>query len=73
MWSERTGEAVKDLRYLLDRGYPRELAVRVVSDHYCLPSQQRHLLARCVFSREEAEENRKKLVGMQEARGRLLG
>lgn len=73
MWSERTGEAVKDLRYLLDRGYPRELAVRVVSDHYCLPSQQRHLLARCVFSREEAEENRKKLVSMQEVRGRLLG
>lgn len=73
MWSEKTEDAVRDLRYLLDRGYPRETAVRVVSDHYCLPSRERHLLTRCVFSREEAERNRGKLVSWREVRGRTLG
>lgn len=71
--SERTGEAIRDLRYLLNRGYPRETAVRVVSNHYCLPSQERHLLTRCVFSREEAERNRGKLVPAGEVRGKTVG
>ncbi|MEM2978076.1 MAG: DUF434 domain-containing protein [Candidatus Hadarchaeales archaeon] len=73
MWSERTEDAIRDLRYLLDRGYPRETAVRVVSDHYCLPSRERHLLTRCVFSRGEAEEHGKKLVSWREVRRRTVG
>jgi hypothetical protein len=73
MWSEGTKEAIRDLRYLLNRGYPRETAVRVVSNHYCLSSEERHLLSRCVFSREEGEEHRRKLVRLEGVRGRTLG
>jgi hypothetical protein len=73
MWSEKTGEAIRDLRYLLNRGYPRETAVRVVSNHYCLSSEERHLLSRCVFSREEGEEHKRKLVRLEGVRGRTLG
>jgi hypothetical protein len=66
------GEAVRDLRYLLDRGYPRESALNFVANHFRLDRCQRHLLARCVFSWREAREHRRKLVGMKEVRGKWL-
>ncbi|MCD6247943.1 MAG: DUF434 domain-containing protein [Hadesarchaea archaeon] len=65
--------AVRDLRYLLDRGYPRTSAVRFVANHYGLGLDERHLLARCVFSKGEIEIHRAKAVGMEEVRGKRLG
>ena len=47
----KISDAVRDLRYLLNQGYPRDSAVNFVANHYRLPLNQRHLLARCVFSR----------------------
>ncbi len=74
MWSEkrRMVEAVKDLRFLLDRGYPRESAVNFVSNHYRLPRMERHLLNRCVFSRNEASRHRAKIIGPDYVRGKIL-
>lgn len=66
-------EAVRDLRYLLGHGYPRESAVNFVSNHYRLPLHQRHLLARCVFSEAEASRHRSKLVSREMVRGKSLG
>jgi len=65
-------EAVRDLRYLLDRGYPRESALNFVANHFRLDRYQRHLLARCIFSRREALEHRRKLVRIREVRGKWL-
>jgi hypothetical protein len=65
-------KAVHDLRYLLDRGYPRDSAVNFVSNHYRLPLSERHLLARCVFSKQEAAEHRRKIVDARMVRGRSL-
>ncbi len=65
--------AVRDLRYLLDQGYPRGSAVNFVSNHYRFPLDQRHLLARCVFSRREVAEHLKKAVGAGAVRGKRLG
>lgn len=65
--------AVRDLRYLLDRGYPRDSAVNFVSNHYRLPLDQRHLLSRCVFSEREATEHHRKSVGADAVRGKRLG
>ena len=67
------GSTVRDLRYLLDHGYPRDSAVNFVSNHYRLPLRERHLLARCVFSRGEAAEHRRKIVGVGAVGGRSLG
>lgn len=68
----RLGNPVRDLRYLLDQGYPMGPAVNFVSNHYRLPLPERHLLARCVFSRREVAEHRRKAVGTRGVRGRRL-
>ena len=65
--------AVRNLRYLLDQGYPRESAVNFVSNHYRLPLSERHLLARCVFSKREVAEHRRRAVGRGMLRGKRLG
>jgi len=70
---KRIERAVSDLRYLLDRGYPRDSAVNFVSNHYRFPLNQRHLLARCVFSKREVAEHRRKAVGASAVRGKRLG
>jgi len=65
--------AVQNLRYLLNHGYPRDSAVNFVSNHYRLPLPERHLLARCVFSKQEATEHRQKSIGVSKVRGKQLG
>lgn len=73
MISSKLMDAVHDLRYLLDQGYPRDSAVEFVANHYRLRLRQRHLLARCVFSREETAKHKGKSVSVSEVRGRRLG
>ncbi len=59
-------DAIHDLRYLLNQGYPRDSAIEFVSDHYLLESDDRHLLTRCVFSKEEIADHRCRKVGFDE-------
>lgn len=73
MLSDKVKRSIEDLRYLLDRGYNRSPAVEFVSDHLLLELQQRHLLARCVFSEEESEDHKDRIVGGGEARNRKIG
>lgn len=65
-------EAIKDLRYILNRGYNRASGVEFVSNHYCLELQQRHLLARCVFSKKEIIEHKEKLINLREIQDKRL-
>lgn len=44
-----------------------------VSNHYRLLARDRHLLARCVFSAQEAGEHKAKLVGKARVKGKRLG
>lgn len=69
----KLSDAVHDLRYLLDQGYPRDSAVNFVANHYRLPLNQRHLLARCVFSKAEIANHRAKAVSIAKVRGKRLG
>lgn len=46
--------AAEDLRYLLDRGYPKESTARFVGDKYNLDKTWRSALYRGVFSHSEA-------------------
>ncbi|MFH1821598.1 MAG: DUF434 domain-containing protein [Methanobacteriota archaeon] len=66
-------KAVRDLRYLLNQGYPRESAVNFVSNHYRLTLNERHLLAHCVFSKLEAAAHRGKAARTKAVKGKLLG
>ena len=63
-------EPVYDLRFLLDRNYKKEPAIRIVADKYRLTKKQRNFLLRAIFSEKEAEEHRKKLTAS--ARGKDL-
>ncbi|MEM2001060.1 MAG: DUF434 domain-containing protein [Candidatus Methanomethylicaceae archaeon] len=65
-------EAVEDLRYLLNRGYPRSSAVRFVGDRYVLDRSQRLLLYRGVFPDDVAKMHRAKLVGPERVLGSHL-
>jgi len=65
-------EAVKDLRYLLNRGYNRESAVRFVGDRYQLNSRQRLTLYRAVYDEKTAEAHMSKMVPVSAVRGRRI-
>jgi hypothetical protein len=53
--------AARDSRYLVDRGYPKESAIRFVSDHYRLPEEQRFVLTRVVVPSDTAKARRGKI------------
>lgn len=73
MLSAELKEAIRDLRYLLEHGYPRESAITFIANHYRLELDERHLLARCVFSRTEVASHRAKAVNIAGVRGKSLG
>lgn len=60
------------MRYLLDRGYPKESAVRFVSNHYRLPQEQRFAIMRVVLSRAQARARREKAVPLEALRGKAV-
>jgi hypothetical protein len=61
--------AARDIRYLLDKGYPKGSAVRFVSDHYGLEKNRRYILSRNVLAPEIASARRMKSVPCSEIRG----
>lgn len=73
IWMPKLEKAVRDLRYLLNEGYPRESAVNFVSNHYRLQLNERHLLARCVFSKKEVDAHRRKAVRIEAVKSKRLG
>lgn len=64
--------AARDGRYLVDRGYPKESAVRFVSDHFRLPEEQRFVLTRVVVPSETAKARRGKIQPVKALLGRDL-
>jgi hypothetical protein len=54
-------QAAVDFRYLLNRGYPRENSLALVSNRYGLPRAARQLLHRGVFADTVAQARRAKL------------
>lgn len=65
-------EAANDIRYLLERGYPKSSAVRFVSDHYRLKDKQRFILSRNVLAPSVASDRQRKRVGCNDIEGRDL-
>ena len=66
-------EAYRDLKYLLNRGYRKSVALNFVANHYRLRKEERHLLARCVFSDSWIGEVKQKLLSPERVGGRVLG
>ncbi|KXS44218.1 MAG: protein of unknown function DUF434 [Methanolobus sp. T82-4] len=71
-WNSILIEAAKDIRYLLERGYPGSSAVRFVGDHYRLKDKQRFILSRNVLAPSVASGRRRKRVNCTDTEGRHL-
>jgi hypothetical protein len=56
----------------VNRGYPKESAIRFVSDHNRLPEEQRFVLARVVVASDTAKLRRDKILPLAALRGRAL-
>jgi hypothetical protein len=65
-------EAAEDLRYLLNRDYPRDASLQLVGNRYNLDHDHRHLLRRGVFPASVAGQRRSKKVSLEEIRGKGL-
>ncbi|NJE54703.1 DUF434 domain-containing protein [Thermococcus sp. 21S9] len=65
-------EAYRDLKYLLNRGYRKSVALNFVANHYRLRKEERHLLARCIFPDSWIEEVKQKLLPPEEIKVRVL-
>lgn len=64
--------AAQEVRFLVDRGYPKEPAVRFVSDHRRLPEKDRFVLMRVVIPAEQAGFRKKKILQLRDLRGRAV-
>ncbi|MBN1324402.1 MAG: DUF434 domain-containing protein [Methanotrichaceae archaeon] len=64
--------AAKDIRYLADRSYPKDYALRFVADHYRLDKDERHLLLRVVVGRKAAAARLGRLLSARAIEGWTL-
>jgi hypothetical protein len=65
-------KAAQDLRFLLNRGYPRDASLQLIGNRYNLEHDHRHLLRRGVFAASVAGERRSKKVSLEEIRGKAV-
>jgi len=65
-------EAARDLRYLLERGYHRESALKLIVDKYQLSTNQRLLLYRAVYDSSTAANHKQKIITSDKIRGSKL-
>ncbi len=65
-------EAVKDYRYLLNRGYNQEPALDLVTSRYLLSKEERMLLYRCVHPSSEASAIRSSSISSDLIRNETL-
>lgn len=63
-------DARKDFHYLLDRGFPRTGCLEFVGNHYLLNQLERNYLNRTVFSNEQIEKRKSKLILLSDIEGR---
>ncbi len=71
--SNRLEPAARDLRYLLEWGYPRERVLTLVGDRYRLQAPERELLRRGVCAPSRARQRRQRLLALAGCAGRAVG
>lgn len=66
------GKAITDIRYLLDRGYPRKGAIMFICNHYRLDIKWRYVFTRVVFGRDTIQNRREKTVKCEDLDGEVV-
>jgi hypothetical protein len=69
---EHLRAAARDVRYLLDNGYPKESSIRFVSDHYRLSEEERFVIVRVTVPSKVAESRERKALRLGDLSGREL-
>ena len=64
--------AARDFRFLLSRGYPRKSALLFVGNHFQLHQEERDLLYRGVFTKEQSMARHAKMVRVKTIKGEKL-
>ncbi len=59
----------RDVRFLLDRGYPSTSAIRFVGNHYKLSLSERCLMNRALLPSSIAQKRRDKMIACDEIKG----
>ena len=62
--------AADEARYLVNRGYPRDSAIRFVCDHHRLPQAQRFVLTRIIVAATLAYSRREKAQSLESLRSK---
>jgi len=62
----------RDIRYLLERDYPKTSSIRFVSDHYRLDMNERHILTRVIVSPKTAVARNRKRLTHKEVSGKTV-
>ena len=66
-------QAAQDLRYLLGRGYSRELGLKLTGDRWGLEADQRQVLRRAVVAPERARARRERLLPLSALKKQAVG
>jgi hypothetical protein len=66
-------EALRDYRYLRNRGFPEKASLKLVADRWRLPTLERNCLFRSVFPEADCRLRRAKLIAPQTVGGQALG
>lgn len=62
----------KDLKYLLNQGYRKKIALNFVANHYLLDQKARNYLARSVFSDSLSQSRKSKIISFKDIKGNIL-
>ncbi|MEM2757813.1 MAG: DUF434 domain-containing protein [Candidatus Methanomethylicia archaeon] len=69
---EALREAVKDMRYLLNRGYNRKTAADYIASRYKLSKEERAIIFRAVYPEQQVQNILKKLLSPKDIIGERL-
>lgn len=69
---KRLRRIAQDLRYLLDRGYHKDPAVNFLGNRWRLHRIEREILKRAVFSTQEAQKRRQKILPLEQIPGKVI-
>ncbi|WP_367343702.1 DUF434 domain-containing protein [Methanomethylovorans sp.] len=62
----------RDIRYLLERGYPKTSSIRFVGDRYNLDRNERHILTRVIVPPKTAVTRNRKKLTLKEISGKMV-
>ncbi|MGA2675847.1 MAG: DUF434 domain-containing protein [Methanobacterium sp.] len=70
--SRKLQNASNDLRFLLNRGYRKVMAIDFVGNHYLLNKKERNFLNRTVFSQAKSRSRKSKVIPICKIKGNTL-